>query len=407
MVHEFGRRTQPPPRLAKEKLGFPLVDLAFNFGPTSFRGPKPMRCEPTSLFNKPRSATLFTLSSLKQESCRSLTSYGRGHHRLEKSLPLFGFYFQHLQILVTSSSMGVNSKSLRNSGILIPNLNYRRLESGLGSSIPKYHSPTISYIDQKHYLIVIAHKFLKSHDTLAMNSNGQRIAYGLGSYLANSHSLTILYSDFNHHPFANSSNAWTLSWYVYLLHVSNLRQALCGMLNLHGQGIHVREDPPVSLQFYTYHFMNPGFNFTCPHHLDLMLQRLFCEFSKRSKPYALVVKQSSIDYITIVFRIFVVALLWVVHLAPARINASILSSTSQSLMTVTILSSFESFEDDLSINHDLTCVNVLPSSCLTALLVSKSMNFIYLLMALGNVFYCTTLNFGSLKSFFLYLFLFG
>ncbi|XP_020881720.1 uncharacterized protein LOC9313272 [Arabidopsis lyrata subsp. lyrata] len=305
-----------------------------------------MRCEPTSLFNKPRSATLFTLSSLKQESCRSLTSYGRGHHRLEKSLPLFGFYFQHLQILVTSSSMGVNSKSLRNSGILIPNLNYRRLESGLGSSIPKYHSPTISYIDQKHYLIVIAHKFLKSHDTLAMNSNGQRIAYGLGSYLANSHSLTILYSDFNHHPFANSSNAWTLSW-------------------------------------------------------------LFCEFSKRSKPYALVVKQSSIDYITIVFRIFVVALLWVVHLAPARINASILSSTSQSLMTVTILSSFESFEDDLSINHDLTCVNVLPSSCLTALLVSKSMNFIYLLMALGNVFYCTTLNFGSLKSFFLYLFLFG
>ncbi|EFH59981.1 hypothetical protein ARALYDRAFT_899392 [Arabidopsis lyrata subsp. lyrata] len=179
-----------------------------------------------------------------------------------------------------------------------------------------------------------------------MNSNGQRFAYGLGSSLANNHSLTILYSDFNHHPFANSSNAWTLSW-------------------------------------------------------------LFCEFSKRSKPYALVVKQSSIDYITIVFRIFVVALLWVVHLAPARINASILSSTSQSLMTVTILSSFESFEDDLSINHDLTCVNVLPSSCLTALLVSKSMNFIYLLMALGNVFYCTALKFGSLKSFSLYLFLFG
>ncbi|CAL9238318.1 unnamed protein product, partial [Arabidopsis halleri] len=219
-----------------------------------------------------RSATLFTLSSLKQESCRFLTSYGRGHHRLEKSLPLFGFYFQNLQILVTSSSMVVNSKSLRNSGILIPNLNCRRLKSGLGSSIPKYHSPTISYIDQKHCLIGIAHKFLKSHDTLAMNSNGQRFAYGLGSSLANSHSLTFLYSDFNHHPFANSSNAWILSWYVSLLHVSNLRQALCGMLNLHGQGIHVREDPPVSLQFYTYHFMNPGFNFTCPHHLDLMLQ---------------------------------------------------------------------------------------------------------------------------------------
>ena len=112
----------------------------------------------------------------------------------------------------------------------------------------------------------------------------------------------------------------------------------------------------------------------------------------------LVLKQSSTDYITIVFRIFVFVLLWVAHLAPAKINASILFSTSQSLMTMTNLLSSEPFEDDVSIYHDLTCVNVLPNSCLTSLLVSKSINFIYICMALGNVYYCTILNFGSLKS---------
>jgi len=49
---------------------------------------------------------------------------------------------------------------------------------------------------------------------------------------------------------------------------------------------HVREDPPVLLWFYTYQFMNHGFSLTYPIHLDLTLQRLVCEFLKRSKPCA-------------------------------------------------------------------------------------------------------------------------
>jgi len=168
----------------------------------------------------------------------------------------------------------------------------------------------------------------------------------------------------------------------------------------------VREDPPVLLWSYTYPSMIPGYSFTCSHHLDPMLQiLLFCKVSKRSKPYALVLKLSSLDYSTIVSRIFAVTLLWVVHLAPPRFKALIFSPTSQSLSTVTNFSSFESFEDDLSINHDLLCSNALSSSWLTALLVSKSMNLIYLFMALGNAFYCIVLNFGSLKST-LYLFSF-
>jgi len=93
------RHSQLLPWLAKEKLGFLLVGLAPNFGPLSFRRPKPIGCEPTSMFNKPRSATNFSLSSLRQELCRSLNPNGHGHHRLEKTLPLFGLYFQRLQIL--------------------------------------------------------------------------------------------------------------------------------------------------------------------------------------------------------------------------------------------------------------------------------------------------------------------
>lgn len=164
------------------------------------------------------------------------------------------------------------------------------------------------------------------------------------------------------------------------------------MLNLHVRGIHVREDPLISFQFYIYPYPNFGFCFTCSHHMDLMLQSIFWKFSKRSKPYALVLKQSSIDYITIVSRIFVLVLLWVVHLAPVRINALILSSTSQIPVAMTYLSSFESFENDLSINHDLTCLNTLPCYCLTTLFVLKSLNLIYIFMTFGNVLFCIALN---------------
>ncbi|EFH42235.1 hypothetical protein ARALYDRAFT_331707 [Arabidopsis lyrata subsp. lyrata] len=87
-------------------------------------------------------------------------------------------------------------------------------------------------------------------------------------------------------------------------------------------------------------------------------------------------KLSSTDYRTIVSRILVIALPWVLQLTPMR----------NRLLTMTNLSSFESLEDDHSIHRDLTCLNVLPSPCLKALMDLKSMNLIYLFMALGMLF---------------------
>ena len=281
---------------------------------------------------------------------------------------------------------------------MILNSNCRRSVCGFRGYFPKFHSPPISPINQKHCLRVFAQKVLKSHDTLALNSNCHWFGYGLGSSLTISQAVIVLISDFILQPIANTLKAWC----CFILLVANLRQALCGMLNLHGRGFQVREDPPVLLRFYTYLFLNPGSSNTWPHRPDLTLPRLLCAFSKRSKPYALVLKKASFDYINIVLCIVVVALLWVAF-APARLITSTPFSTSQSLMTVTNLSSFA---DDLSSFYDLTSVNPLPNHCHTALLVSNSLNSIYLFKALGNVFLCIVLNCGSFKSSSLYSFLF-
>ncbi|EFH56857.1 hypothetical protein ARALYDRAFT_320270 [Arabidopsis lyrata subsp. lyrata] len=108
-------------------------------------------------------------------------------------------------------------------------------------------------------------------------------------------------------------------------------------------------------------------------------------------------KLSSTDYRTIVSRILVIALPWVLQLTPMRNVTLIHSATSQRLLTMTNLSSFESLEDDHSIHRDLTCLNVLPSPCLKAFMNLKSMNLIYLFIALGNAFCCNVLNFGFLE----------
>lgn len=73
---------------------------------------------------------------------------------------------------------------------------------------------------------------------------------------------------------------------------------------------------------------------------------------------------------------------------------------------MTTLTSSDSVEDELSIHRDLTCLNVPPSPCRIALMVSKSMNLSFLFMALGNACCSIVLNFGLFKPFYVYLFFF-
>lgn len=113
------RRTLSSPWLAKGNLGFTLVGLALFFGQPCLRGPKPMRCVSTSRTFKPRSVIPLPLSSQNQALCCSLTSNGRGHHLWENPLPLFGLYSHHLQILVSSPSMALNSNRVMNSGFFL------------------------------------------------------------------------------------------------------------------------------------------------------------------------------------------------------------------------------------------------------------------------------------------------
>ncbi|EFH40331.1 hypothetical protein ARALYDRAFT_918102 [Arabidopsis lyrata subsp. lyrata] len=121
--------------------------------------------------------------------------------------------------------------------------------------------------------------------------------------------------------------------------------------------------------------------------IQILCYKVYVAIYRRDLNHSLLVlKLSAIDYSTIISRILVFVLPWVVQLAPLRIITLIHSSTSQHLLTVTNLSSFESFEDDLSIHHDLTGFNALPSPCLKALMDLKSMNLIFLFVALGNIF---------------------
>ena len=94
------------------------------------------------------------------------------------------------------------------------------------------------------------------------------------------------------------------------------------------------------------------------------------------------------------------------QLAPARIISLIRLSTSLCLSTVTNLSFFEPFEDDLSIYRDLSCCNALLCPCLNAFMDFKSLNTIYLSLVLGNASCCLVVIFEFFKLFSLYLFLF-
>ncbi|VYS68285.1 unnamed protein product [Arabidopsis thaliana] len=105
---------------------------------------------------------------------------------------------------------------------------------------------------------------------------------------------------------------------------------------------------------------------------------VFAAFDRRDPHLLWILKPPSPDYSTIVSRIIGIVLLWVMQLAPARIISLIRLSTSLCLSTVTNLSFFEPFEDDLSIYRDLSCCNALLCPCLNAFMDFKSLNTIYL-----------------------------
>ncbi|XP_023636046.1 uncharacterized protein LOC111829962 [Capsella rubella] len=138
-------------------------------------------------------------------------------------------------------------------------------------------------------------------------------------------------------------------------------------LNLHGQVLHVREDPPALLQF--------------------------CKYHSRT----LVVASSSVLRMD-PKRLKVSDLLLLYLLMPARNPTWPSSSTSLCLMTVTSLSSFASLIDDHSTNRDLTCDIMLHRLCFKVLMDSLSFYRIYLILFFENVSFSYLLSFVIFES---------
>ncbi|AEE31886.1 hypothetical protein AtNW77_Chr1g0041261 [Arabidopsis thaliana] len=123
------------------------------------------------------------------------------------------------------------------------------------------------------------------------------------------------------------------------------------------------------------------------------------------KPLLYVVKQTPSSYKSIAARTRAAVLLRVV-LLKTRSLAMVHLSTLHSLMTVTILSSIDSFMEDPSSNRDLTCVKSPSSICLKALMEPLSISTIYLFVALGNVLLVYVLNSESFDLSFLCIWFF-
>ncbi|KAL9282873.1 hypothetical protein AtEden1_Chr5g0135101 [Arabidopsis thaliana] len=87
---------------------------------------------------------------------------------------------------------------------------------------------------------------------------------------------------------------------------------------------------------------------------------VFAAIDRRDPHSSWFLKPPSPDYRTIVSRILGIVLLWVMKLAPARFISLIRLSMSLYPSTVTNQSSFELFEDDLSIYRDLSWCIALP-----------------------------------------------
>ncbi|KAG7568331.1 hypothetical protein ISN45_Aa04g011600 [Arabidopsis thaliana x Arabidopsis arenosa] len=176
----------------------------------------------------------------------------------------------------------------------------------------------------------------------------------------------------------------------YIFHVSNRRQTLCEILNLHG---HVREDPPVLLRFL------------CSLVRILALASFCFVLSKLNYQSTTTLASNLKHQITTTFARTRAKALRVLLLMPVRFTTLASSSTPLGLLTVAICSSIDSFLEELSITFDLTCTKKLLSFWLKALkellLFNLIYPFFYLMLALGNALYGCIVIFGISDSFYL------
>jgi len=169
-------------------------------------------------------------------------------------------------------------------------------------------------------------------------------------------------------------------------------QTLCGILNLHGRGLHVREDPPVLLRFST-HLLHNWVLASSPYRY--VMSELISQYAKN---LAIILKHLS--NITLA-RTRVQALSRVVLFGPVRFTTLTTFTTPLGLLTMAICSSIDSSLEELSIIFDLTCTKMLYSFWLKALKELLSIKpidpfiylFIYLMLALWNAPYGCIVNF--------------
>ncbi|CAD5318076.1 unnamed protein product [Arabidopsis thaliana] len=170
-------------------------------------------------------------------------------------------------------------------------------------------------------------------------------------------------------------------------------QTLCGILNLHGRGLHVREDPPVLLRFST-HLLHNRVLTSSPYRY--VMSELISQYATN-----LAIIPKHLSNITLA-RTRVQALSRVVLFGPVRFMTLTTFTTPLGLLTMAICSSIDSSLEELSIIFDLTCTKMLYSFWLKALKELLSIKpidhfiylFIYLMLALWNAPYGYIVNFG-------------
>ncbi|XP_019094971.1 PREDICTED: uncharacterized protein LOC109130197 isoform X2 [Camelina sativa] len=416
------------------KLGFQLVDL-INFGPLSFLKPNPSNGDPAFHLLKPRCALTLSLSNLSQPKWLSNAFVRRLQMALNTLLSLW-LYKNSLRTLPLVSPRIINHEliSFIKKGCLCPTQTFMRTlpieSSRISTHVVKglkkngimimslksgdyrsFFSPFIPYPRFPEPLYVQLKFLMETPPTLkSLEPNFNPSFFNL--------TLSVLLKTKSTRPALHL----LLSYWLH---------ALCGLLNLLGQGLQVRENPPVLLQFdiYLWHLLalvligrsvfnglkfyglspcNPSYSlddFKPIYCSTSAIPRIlwFEDYPRSNGSYLLIwaSHQPTLDLNTMVPGTSAIALL--VYLVSASCLALAPSLTSKCLMTVTIFSFIDSFDDDHSSLRDLSCSYLLHSICFIALMVLISMSFIFYFMVLGNTFLCNLLNFEICESPPLYL----
>ncbi|CAL9245473.1 unnamed protein product [Arabidopsis halleri] len=367
-----GHHAQVRPLPAFVKLDLQQLVGFIIFGPLWSPQPKPRRCFQTHYLLKPRSVPFLFLFISSQSLCLLSKLFVQGL-QMERYAPLLLWLSKIIVRILPLDSprvfgheihcLTIEVFRLKKIGIMIP--------SPWSGDYRCFFNPSSPFpLNTETKQVLITNLMAIIHETRSMRKNGIMIpslrSGGYRSFLNFLSPYAPITKPIHVQTINCRDNILTpKSWKLgsgYIFHVSNRRQTLCEILNLHG---HVREDPPVEIRF-----------------LCLLLRILalasFCYVLSKLKSQSTATLASNLKHqITTTFARARVKALRVLLLMPVRFTTLASSSTPLGLLTVVICSSIDSFLEELLITFDLTCTIKLLSFWLKTLKKFLLFNIIY------------------------------